>query len=123
MRVEKLKSYGLVYLATPYSKYPAGIQVAFEDAAKLVAKLIPHGLSVYSPICHTHPIAVYGNINPLSHAIWLNFDMAMMRACDALLIGKLQGWKESHGIEQETVSFALADKPIYHIDPETLEVE
>ena len=45
----------LAYLATPYSKYPAGLQQAFVDAAKLAALLLRSGMNVYSPIAHTHP--------------------------------------------------------------------
>src|SRR5436309_1862842 len=60
----------LYYLATPYSKYPRGLTAAFEDAANLAARLLQVGFRVYSPIAHTHPLAVYGKIDPLDHAIW-----------------------------------------------------
>src|SRR3990167_1959103 len=58
------------YLATPYTRYPAGIRAAFADAAKLAARLLVTGLKVYSPITHTHPLAIYGHLDPLDHAIW-----------------------------------------------------
>lgn len=57
-KVADLSGAGLVYLATPYSKYPRGIEAAFVDASRLAACLVRLGISVYSPIAHTHPIAI-----------------------------------------------------------------
>lgn len=52
------------YLASPYSKYPAGIEAAFQDICKQTALLIRHKIPVYSPIAHTHPVAIHGEIDP-----------------------------------------------------------
>ena len=117
-----LRRYDLVYLATPYTKYRDGIQVAFEHACKLAARLVVLKLNVYSPIAHTHPIAVCGELNPLNHFLWLDFDKAMVRAASALLIARMDGWRKSYGIAQEEKWFRQAGKPIYWIDPITLEV-
>lgn len=108
----------LCYLATPYSKYPGGIEKAFQDASALAAKLLRLGVSVYSPIAHTHPIAVYGNIDPHDHDIWLPFDEAMMRACEYLLVAEMPGWQESKGIAYEIAFFERSGKAVYHIDAE-----
>lgn len=110
----------LFYLATPYSKYPAGIDVAFVDAAKLAARLLKAGLKVYSPIAHTHPLAIHGKIDPLDHAIWLPFDEAMMRACDGLLVAHMDGWQQSKGVLHEIEFFTVASKPIFHLNIDTL---
>ena len=40
MTLESLKSVPLIYLATPYSKYPSGLEMAFRDAAKLTGRLL-----------------------------------------------------------------------------------
>jgi hypothetical protein len=118
-----LEKYDLIYLATPYSKYWAGMPIAFEDAAALAAELVRRSIKVYSPICHTHPIALYGEIDPLDHNIWLPFDEAMMNVCDALLIGKLEGWADSYGISYENDYFLDAGKPVFHLDPIQLTVD
>lgn len=110
----------LCYLATPYSKYPPGIEQAFVDAAKLAALLLPSGLKVYSPIAHTHPLAIHGKIDPLDHAIWMPFDEAMMTAADVLLVAHMHGWQESYGIAHEIRFFENAGKPIFDLDPKTL---
>jgi len=92
----------LHYLATVYTKHPKGIEKAFEEAAGLVARLLRRGIISYSAIAHTHPVAIHGNIDPLDHSIWLDFDQAMMDRCDVLLVANMPGWQESKGIAFET---------------------
>lgn len=113
---------GLVYLATPYSKYPAGPVVAFERAAALAARCLTAGIKVYSPITHTHPIAIHGGLDPLDHKIWLAFDEAMMDAAETLLVAKMAGWQESSGIVHEIEFFRSCGKPIFYLDPGSLVV-
>jgi hypothetical protein len=110
----------LAYLATPYTRYPAGIYAAFADAAKLAARLILAGVKVYSPIAHTHPLAIHGNLDPLDLAIWIPFDEAMMERADVLIVAHMEGWEESKGIAHEIRHFEAGGKPIYDLDPETL---
>ncbi len=112
----------LYYLATPYSKYPHGIERAFQDAAKTVAALLRKSIISYSPIAHTHPVAIFGGIDPLDHRIWLDFDAKMMTACDAMIVAQMDGWRESIGIAYEIEAFVRMDKPIYDLDMTTFEL-
>lgn len=114
--MNELRQYPLVYLATPYSKYEPGIECAFKDAAALAARLMVLGVKVYSPIAHTHPLAVYGGIDPLDHSIWLPFDEAIMAASAALVVAQMQGWRESKGVAHEIEFFTRAEKPIFYLD-------
>jgi len=113
---------GLCYLATPYSKYPAGIEQAFRDAAALTGRLLIEGAKVYSPIAHTHPVAIHGNIDPLNHDIWLPFDAAMMDVAQTLLVAQMDTWEISYGVKHEIDVFRAAGKPIYYLDPSDLSV-
>lgn len=106
----------LHYLATPYTKYEGGIEAAFEAAAAITARLVKASLSVYSPIAHTHPVAMHGGIDPLDHSIWLDFDLRMMRAADVLIVAQMQGWRESFGVSQEIKFFQNAGKPILYLN-------
>ena len=107
----------LCYLATPYSKYSGGdLALAFQHAAQLAAQLMLCGVKVYSPIAHTHPLAIYGNIDPLDHKIWLPFDEAIMDKADALAVAKTEGWEQSTGIKHEIGVFTAAGKPVYYVD-------
>src|SRR5258708_5779201 len=113
---------GLQYLATPYSRYPHGIQVAFENACQIAARLLTRGVKVYSPIAHTHPIAIHGGLNPYDHSIWLPFDQALMEYCSGLIIAHMESWETSYGVAFEIKYFSKAGKPIYDLDTTTLAI-
>ena len=119
---------GLIYLGTPYSKYrpelprDAGLRQAFIDAANLAARLLKEGAKVYSPIAHTHPLAIHGGLDPLDLRIWLPFDEAMMAKADCLIVAKLEGWEDSFGIKHEIEVFKKAGKPVMFLDPESLTI-
>jgi hypothetical protein len=121
--IQSLSEYPLIYLATPYSRYAWGIGAAYVDACKLASALIKHGVSVYSPIAHTHGIAIFGGLEPLNVQMWLKFDESMMRACDALVVGQLLGWAESYGVSQEIAYFDRTKKPVFFLDPSSLHID
>jgi len=104
------------YLATPYSKYPGGLDAAFEEAAKTTAKLIRLGMRIYCPIAHTHPVARYGKIDPYDHAIWLPADKPFMDAAAGLIVVKMPSWEESYGISEEIKAFKAAGKPVMFME-------
>lgn len=110
----------LCYLATPYSRYPGGLQTAFAEAASLVARLMAVPVHCYSPIVHSHPVATYGALDPLDHGLWMAVDEMMMRRCNLLLVAEMSGWQQSVGIGLEIAWFTRAAKPVVYLDPETL---
>jgi len=120
--MDTLRRFPLVYLASPYSKYELGIEQAFIDVSALAARLMLAGVKIYSPIAHTHPLAIHGNIDPYDHSIWIPFDEAMMTACNALLVAQMQGWEKSYGVNHEIEFFFKARKPIFYLRPSTIEV-
>lgn len=117
-----MRQYGLVYLATPYSKYTDGLEQAFSDAARLAARLMQKGYRIYSPIVHCHPLARYGNIDP-NASLWLANDEMMMNKSDTLFVAKLDGWQKSDGINSEIKFFDGAFKPVFTVTPDTLKLE
>jgi hypothetical protein len=121
-KILDLKKFDLIYVGTPYTKYPGGIEVAFIDACKLTAQLIQLGLSVYSPIAHTHPIAIHGEIDPLDFTIWLPFDAAIMCKSDAMLVAMMPGWGISKGILHEIQAFTDANKQIFYLSLESMDL-
>lgn len=104
------------YLATPYSKYPAGIVGAWKEACRAAAHCIRGGRAVYCPIAHTHPIAIEGGIDPFDHGVWLPADEPLMRSAAGLLIAKMDGWEQSYGISKEIEIFQQMGKPIEYME-------
>lgn len=112
-----LHVYDMIYLATPYTKYPFGIYEAARDAALISGRLIRRGLDIFSPIVHAHYISMATGIDPIDHTFWMKVDYAFMKKCDALMICHMSGWEESRGVGLEIDEFAKAKKPSFHLNP------
>ena len=104
------------YLATPYSGYPDGIVAAFEEASRVAARLIGRGMRIYCPIAHTHPMAVYGFLDPKDHDIWLALDGPFMDAAVGLIVVKMTEWTKSKGIAEEIKRFREVKKPVLYME-------
>ncbi len=112
----------LAYCATPYTKFPGGLNAAFEAAAALTARLRAAGIFVYSPIVHCHPLALYGKLDPLDLSLWYPHNELMMDRCNVLLVAHLPSWEDSIGIQYEIEFFEKAFKPIFDLDPYRLKM-
>lgn len=113
----------LIYLASPYAKYPHGKEKAFEDICVTAAELISVGYKIYSPIAHTHPIALHGKLDAINHEFWLKFDETMMGVCDSVVVAKMESWEISYGVGEEIKIFTKAGKPVYYLDPISMKIE
>ena len=110
----------LAYLASPYSRFHLGLEAAFIKASQIAAKLLVSGVKVYSPIAHTHPIAVYGDLDPMNLNLWYPHGHVMMERCDCLIVAHMEGWDTSHGVKTEIEYFRKMDKPIFDMNCESL---
>lgn len=110
----------LSYLATPYTKYPQGIDAAYRDACTLAARLIRIGVNLYSPIAHAHGIALHGGIDALNQRLWTEIDAIFLDKCEVLIVAHMEGWEQSSGIAHEIEVFERSGRPIFDLDPQTL---
>lgn len=95
----------LVYLASPYSKYPQGRIAAFEKVCKKAAELMLEGFNIFCPIAHSHPIELIGMTTMKSGDFWLKQDFAVLGVCSKMFVYKMEGWEESDGVTRE-IAFA-----------------
>ncbi|HTP77724.1 MAG TPA: DUF1937 family protein [Rhizomicrobium sp.] len=116
------RSEKLFYLASPYSRFPTGIDAAFEEISRIGGELIFRGVRFFCPIAHSHPISKHGGVDPYDHSIWLPAMKPLMDACDVMLIAQMDGWRESYGIGEEIKAFRAMQKPILELCPRTLHV-
>lgn len=110
---DRLRTTAPWYLATPYSKWPSGIEDASRVACIWAAKLIRAGIPVFSPIAHSHAIAVAAAIDPYSHDIWIPADRPFWAILHGLLVADLPGWRESKGVGIEIEWFRSNGKPAW----------
>lgn len=107
----------LIYLASPYSNPSADVmQDRFERVCRVAARLMGEGVHLYSPIAHTHPIAVQGSL-PRGWEFWEQYDRKLLAACQELWIVTLDGWKESKGVAAELAIAGEMGLPVKYIEP------
>ena len=91
----------LVYLAVPYSDPdPSVRERRFQAANEAAGILMRAGLYVYSPISHSHPIAIAGGL-PLDWDYREGYDREILSHCGALVVLEIAGWRESTGVTGE----------------------
>jgi nucleoside 2-deoxyribosyltransferase len=111
-------------LASPYSKYPKGLEAAFQEISRVGGYLLGQGIELYCPIAHNHPMHMYSPIDlPNTHEFWLGLDTHFLADCDALVICTMETWDTSSGIDTELKYALHHDIPVYYLDPDTLELK
>ena len=91
----------LIYLAGPYSDPSESVVEHRYDAhLEAAAQLIAAGSLVFSPIAHTHPLAMAHEL-PADFDFWRQFDERMIDACDKVVVLCIDGWDRSTGVQAE----------------------
>ena len=107
----------LVYLATPYShERPAVREHRFNVVNRVAADLMRDGVHIYSPISHTHPIAMAGDL-PKGWDFWEQYDRAVLAACMKVIVLRQEGWEESKGVAAEIAIAREMGLPVEFIAP------
>lgn len=104
----------LWYIASPYSHPDPEIrEQRFDAVCRECSLVLQSGIFVYSPIAHTHPIALAGSL-PTDWEFWKEFDTKMIEACDMVCVLMLPGWKASKGVTAEIkIARGLGKQIIY----------
>ena len=104
----------MIYLASPYTHVDAAVRESRFDAACLATSaLMRAGLSVYSPIVHSHPLVRFGL--PIEWEFWKAHDCEHLRRSDKVVVLTLDGWEESRGVRAEVELAIDLDLPIRYM--------
>jgi hypothetical protein len=104
----------LWYMATPYTKYPAGIAAAYKDALRNLADLTAAGVSAFSPIVHSHPqCTVHDLENTLE--FWHRVNVSFLTQCHGMLAVDMPGWTDSAGVKAEAAFMREWSRPVVRI--------
>lgn len=107
-----------IYLATPYSDpSPEVRELRFLEINIVAAKLIALGHTVFSPISHSHPIALAGDL-PLGHRYWGKSDRSFLDWADELWVYLAPGWSSSKGLLVEVKYAKTRNLPVRYLDKE-----
>ena len=104
-----------VYLATPYTGTSQQQEARFKYVNARAAELMAAGILVFSPISHTHPIAVAGDL-PTGWEFWREYDFTFIQWGDELYVLMSDGWQESTGVTAEIEFAKELGKPIVYLD-------
>ena len=119
-KTRRNRSPGITYLASPYS-HPSAVvrEQRFQAACRAAAALMQQGRVVYSPIAHTHPIAVLCDL-PKGWEYWRQYDEAFLAASSEVVVLMLDGWQESASVRAEIEIAERDGKPVRYMTPEEL---
>jgi len=91
----------MIYLASPYTHRESHIRRGrYKAACEIAAKFMEAGEPVFSPISHGHGICEMGDVG-VDYETWQKVDERLLRACDLIVVLKLDGWERSRGISAE----------------------
>lgn len=106
----------MIYLASPYShEDPLIMKTRFLLAEQATAILLQRKAWVYSPVVHCHELAAKHSL-PTNFAYWQEYNIDMLRRCDAFYILAVSGWKESKGVTAELTVAQMLGLKIAHMN-------
>jgi hypothetical protein len=101
-----------VYLSTPYSHADAAVREhRFHEVNRVAGEMMRQGVAVFSPISHTHPIAMDVDL-PKGWDFWRDQDMAMLCCCRELIVLMQPGWQDSVGVREEITMASQLGIPV-----------
>ena len=104
-----------IYLASPYTSDVELEELRYRQAREATAILLKAGYICFSPIVHSHPIAVEHKMVE-RRDLWMRQCKTYIRYwATAGIVLKLPGWKYSTGIEEELdLMFSAGTFVYYH---------
>jgi nucleoside 2-deoxyribosyltransferase len=114
-RIKAAANGGMIYLASPYSHLQAERMAhRFEAAARAAGLLMLADFLVFSPISHTHPIAVQGEL-PRGWDFWHAYDRWFIERCACVVVLQIEGWAASTGVNAEVAMARELGKPVEYV--------
>ena len=106
---------GYIYLASPYSDPDPKVRHdRFLRVCAEAARIIRAGYVVFSPIAHSHPIALSGNLG-LGFCHWEHQAKVMVARADEVWVLMLDGWERSKGVAAEVALAEAFGKAVKYV--------
>lgn len=104
-----------VYLASPYSSPSKRKErERFMLVCKAARTYIKQGYNIFSPIAHSHAIAMIGKL-PVDHNFWIEQNRSWLDWCDQLWVLCLPGWGDSKGVAWEIEEAQKRGLPVFYV--------
>lgn len=107
----------MIYLASPFSSPDRQIEFErYRAALNYTHQQLAWGRIIFSPIVYCYPIAVNHGL-PGDFKFWREFNFAVIERCDELRILRLDGWRESVGVQAEAEFAKSKNIPVHMVLP------
>ena len=120
----------MVYIASPYSsklksKRQRILQQEerFNSITRIIGEL--HDIFDYAfigPITQSHLTVKHRKKPDTGFKMWAKIDFTYISRCDELWVVMLPGWKESHGVKEETLFCRRNKIEVKFLNPKTLQL-
>lgn len=112
----------MIYLCSVYSLEAdaALMEKRWQYAMKRTAEFLKDGIVVFSPIAHSHEIALRYDL-PKEFDFWEHLDFGYLEASTHVWVLKMPGWERSKGITAEIKEAKRLGKPVVYIECEDYE--
>ena len=109
----------MIYLTTPYNHPDPDVREGrFRAACDVAGHFLARGVYVFSPIAHTHSIALARDL-PHDWEFWREYDRQMLDACSELWVVQMDGWRESVGVAAEIEIARESGLPVKYVQYES----
>lgn len=106
-----------VYLGAPYShKNPHIRTLRYQMTNEVAARLMQQGMTVFSPISHSHEVSKYLEPENDTHELWMRQDLPILERAAKLIVLRLNGWDKSRGLAEEIEHAKVHGIPIEMMD-------
>lgn len=106
----------MIYVAAPFtSESPVTQSWRHERTCEFVSRMLSQGFHAFSPVCYCLPIAER-NGWPTDAGRWHQFNMDVLRRCEAMYILQLPGWQNSKGVTIEIKTCVILGMAMVHYD-------
>jgi NADH:ubiquinone oxidoreductase subunit B-like Fe-S oxidoreductase len=106
------------YLASPYSSPDPNVREARYQKAKAAVRYLLHNkVWVYSPIVHCHVVGIEmaSEGMPFDFETWKEYDFAMMRSANKLIVLRIEGTDQSRGVAAEKAEAFRLGIPVEYL--------
>lgn len=93
----------------------------YRTITQFAAQIAQAGLTVYSPITHSHPMTEYAEL-PGTWEYWKRQDEAVMQVCRECWQLVIPGWESSKGCQAEIFMAGEMGKRVRYILPDNYEL-
>lgn len=108
----------MIYVSSPFSHPNEEIRkYRYLMVCRYVANLLENGFRAFSPIAHSEGLTMACPWLTRTFGFWKDLDLDMVRRSDSIHVLKLDGYRQSIGVQSEIAEARNNDIPVSYMEP------